>query len=280
MKSYRLRRLFHPGSSRCFDVALDHGFFNEYGFLAGLEDMAHAVATVAEAGPDAIQLTVGTAHFLQNRPGRAKPSLVLRTDVANVYGKDLPRALFSRMIADPVGQAVRLDAACVVVNLFLIPGQPEVGDQCVQNILALKPECDRAGMPLMIEPLVFQPNAQAGGYMVDGDLKKILPLVRQAVELGADIIKADPTDDTSVYHRVIGVAGTVPVLVRGGGKTTDEDILQRTEALIKQGASGIVYGRNVIQHHHPAGMTKALMAIVHDGASAAQAAKFIRAEKK
>jgi fructose-bisphosphate aldolase, class I len=43
-------------------------------------------------------------------------------------------------------------------------------------------------MPLMIEPLVFRPNAQAGGYMVDGDLKKIMPLVRQAVELGADII--------------------------------------------------------------------------------------------
>ena len=49
----------------------------------------------------------------------------------------------------------------------------------------------------MIEPLVLQPNEKAGGYMVDGDLKKIMPLVRQAVELGADIIKADPTDDVA-----------------------------------------------------------------------------------
>ncbi|MCX6858745.1 MAG: hypothetical protein NTX70_00750, partial [Verrucomicrobia bacterium] len=118
----------------------------------------------------------------------------------------------------PVEQALRLDATCVVVNLFRIPGQPEVTDQCIQNILRIKPECDRYAMPLMIEPLVFQPNAKAGGYMVDGDLQKILPLVRQAVELGADIIKADPTDDVSVYHRVVQIAGGIPVLVRGGGK--------------------------------------------------------------
>ena len=131
---------------------------------------------------------------------------------------NLPRTLFSRMIEQPVEQALRLDAACVVVNLFQIPGQPEVTDQCIQNICRLKPECDRYSMPLMIEPLVFRPNAEAGGYMVDGDLDKIMPLVRQGVELGADIIKADPTDDVSLYHRVVEIAGRIPVLVRGGGK--------------------------------------------------------------
>lgn len=94
-----------------------------------------------------------------------------------------------------------------------------------------------------------------------------MPLVRQAVELGADVIKADPTDDAAEYHRVIEVAGDVPVLVRGGGRVSDEVILQRTHALMEQGAAGIVYGRNVIQHPDPAGMTRALMAVVHDGAS-------------
>src|SRR5690606_24885344 len=160
----------------------------------------------------------GQAPHLQALPVRGKPALVLRTDVANVYGRELPRTLFSRIIEQPVLQAVRLDATCVVVNLFAIPGQPEVAEQCVQNILRLKPECDHYGMPLMIEPLVFQPNAKAGGYMVDGDASKIIPLVRQAVELGADIIKADPTDDVSIYHKVVETAGGIPVLVRGGSK--------------------------------------------------------------
>jgi DhnA family fructose-bisphosphate aldolase class Ia len=266
MKSARLNRLFNPKSNRCFDVAIDHGFFNEFDFLSGIEDIGKAVATLVEAAPDAIQLTIGQAPVLQAIPGRRKPSLVLRTDVANVYGRELPKALFSRMITSPVEQALRLDATCVVVNLFRIPDHPEVADQCIQNILAIKPDCDRFGMPLMIEPLVFQSNEKAGGYMVDGDLKKILPLVRQAVELGANIIKADPTDDVSVYHKVVEISGRIP----------DEEIRQRTEELIKQGTAGIVYGRNVIQHKNPAGMTRALMSIVHDGATAQQAAKLLQ----
>jgi DhnA family fructose-bisphosphate aldolase class Ia len=179
------------------------------------------------------------------------------------------------MIDDAVEQAVRLDAACMCVNLFSIPGQPEVGEQCVQNILRLKPLSDRFGVPMMVEPLVFQPNEKAGGYMVDGDEKRIAPLVRQAVELGADVIKADPTDDVSRYHKIVQVAGGVPVLVRGGGKVSDREILERTAALLAQGASGIVYGRNIIQHANPAAITKALMGMVHDGLSVEAALKVV-----
>jgi DhnA family fructose-bisphosphate aldolase class Ia len=271
MKSIRLKRLFNAKSNRCFDVAVDHGFFNEASFLKGIEDIRSCVEVLVDAQPDAIQLTVGNAPYLQRLPGRHKPSLVLRTDIANVYGKDLPRSLFSRMIEEPVKQALRLDAACIVVNLFQIPGEPEVTDQCIQNILRAKPVCDDYGMPLMIEPLVFQPNKVAGGYMVDGDENKIIPLARQAVELGADIIKADPTDDVSVYHKVIETCGEVPVLVRGGSKAPDEEILKRTEMLIQQGAAGIVYGRNIIQHDNPAKITRALMGVVHEGVSAESA---------
>jgi class I fructose-bisphosphate aldolase len=274
MKTFRLNRLFNPVSKRCLDVAVDHGFFNELNFLSGIEDLAKAVEILVKADPDAIQLTVGQAELLQRIPGKSKPALVLRTDVANVYGQELPRTLFSRMITQPIEQAIRLDAVCVVVNLFRIPGQPEVTDQCIQNILELKPQCDRFNIPLMIEPLVFRHNTEAGGYMVDGDIAKILPLVRQAVELGADVIKADPTDDPLEYHRVIQTA-RVPVLVRGGGKANDLEVLRRTQQVIAQGAAGIVYGRNIIQHANPAGMTKALLAIVHNGASADEAAVFL-----
>jgi class I fructose-bisphosphate aldolase len=276
MKDFRLHRLFNPKSGRCFDVAVDHGFFNERVFLQGIEDLSKAVQVLVDAAPDAIQLTVGQAHHLQAIAGKQKPALVLRTDVANVYGRELPRALFSRMIENAVEQALRLDATCVVVNLFQIPNQPEVTDQCIQNITKLKPQCERYCMPLMIEPLVFRPNEQAGGYMVDGDVEKIMPLVRQGVELGADIIKADPTDDAKAYHQVVQTAGKIPVLVRGGGRASDHEILARTEEVIRQGAAGIVYGRNIIQHNNPGGMTRALMAVVHDGLKATEAMALLK----
>jgi DhnA family fructose-bisphosphate aldolase class Ia len=200
---------------------------------------------------------------------------VLRTDVANVYGKELPSSAFSLMIEETMLQAVRYDAACVCVNLFQIPGAPEVHQQCIQNILKLKPLSDYYGMPMMIEPLVFQANEIAGGYMVDGDLTKILHLVRQAVELGADILKADPTDDLSLYHQVVKTAGDIPLLVRGGGRVSDREILERTQGLMQQGVAGIVYGRNVIQHPNPRGITQALMAMVHENASVETALSMI-----
>ena len=45
MKSFRLKRLFNAKSNRCFDVAVDHGFFNQPGFLTGIEDMRSVVKT-------------------------------------------------------------------------------------------------------------------------------------------------------------------------------------------------------------------------------------------
>ena len=275
MKSERMKRLFGT-SGNCFDVAIDHGMFNELSFLNGIEDMHNAIGIVAAAGPDAIQLTPGTAAILQAIPGKERPALVLRTDIANIYGNLLPQKLFSVIIEDAVEQAIMLDAACVVVNLLMLPGQPELHEACIKNINILKRACEKCGLPLMVEPLVMQDNAKAGGgYMVDGDIAKILSLVRQAVELGADIIKADPCDEVEDYHKVIEIAQGIPVLVRGGGKVSDEEILARTSTLMGQGAKGIVYGRNVIHHANPAGMTKALMAVVHDGLSGPSAFSLI-----
>ncbi|WP_104398891.1 class I fructose-bisphosphate aldolase [Vibrio penaeicida] len=270
MLSARMNRLFGE-SGHCFDVAIDHGMFNQGAFLQGIENMEQAISAIVKADPDAIQLPPGSARLLQGMNRPKKPALVLRTDIANCYGTELVPPIFSEMIENPVERALRLDAACVVVNLLQLPNETDLYRQCLKRINVLRKECEIYDMPLMVEPLVMQPNSSAGGYMVDGDIRKIVPLVRQASELGADIIKADPCDDVSQYHKVIETAQQVPVLVRGGGRVSDEEILKRTAELMEQGAKGIVYGRNVIQHHDPEGITRALMKIVHEGVTLQEA---------
>jgi class I fructose-bisphosphate aldolase len=279
MKDIRIKRLFQNGG--CLDIAIDHGVCNEPSFLDGLENMPQIVDSLVNAKPDAIQMNFGQADLLQLRPGREKPALVMRVDMGNPYNATAHRVMWALLQNknDPILPAIQMDAACVVVNLFMLPNEPDLFRQCVENISKVRADCDRYGMPLMIEPLVMRPHSERGGYMVDGDTEKIVTLVRLAREMGADIIKADPTSDAAEFHRVVEAA-RCPVLVRGGGKEDLPQVFARSRVLLDQGAVGMVYGRNVYQHANPAAVVSALMAMIHNGASAEDAWKIYEAGTK
>jgi class I fructose-bisphosphate aldolase len=254
--TFRLNRLFNPASGRCLAVAVDHGMPGEPDLLEGIEDMEAVIEALVAADPEALLLTPGQAELLQRRVGRAKPALVLRVDTGNVFGREVPDRPSSWMYDDPVGLAVRLDAASVIVNLQDSPGQPSLRE---------RGECDRASMPMMVEPVPMAPNT--AGYDVHRDAERLRGLVRQATELGADLIKCDPLPDQAAFARVVRTA-RVPVLVRGGGRISDEEILRVTADVLAGGAAGLVYGRNIIQHADPTAMARALATLVHENTTA------------
>ncbi|WP_453960679.1 class I fructose-bisphosphate aldolase [Amorphus suaedae] len=244
-----------------------------------MENMPKIVGTVAEAGADGVLLSVGEAPHLQRLPGRAKPGLMLRVDPANFYNTELPVShLHCRVFDNAVEIALRLDAACILLNLLDIDGHPEMLNQCVENVLRVKSDCDRYGMPLGIEPLSFRKTAD--GYVGDGNPQRVTTLARMAAELGADIIKTDSTEPEEEFHLVVEAASGVPVTVRGGSKASDLEVLEHTERLVAQGVAGLIYGRNVIQHENPAAMTRSLQAILHGGMSAKEALKQLNADKQ
>ncbi|WLS05635.1 class I fructose-bisphosphate aldolase [Shinella oryzae] len=269
-RKVRMNRLF--GNGRCLDVAIDHGVCNEPSFLDGLENMPAVVKALVDAKPDAIQMNYGQADLLQALPGKDKPALVMRVDMGNPYNRIRHRDMWAVLQneAEPLIGALEMDAACVVVNLFMLPHEPDLFRQCVQNIARVRADCEKYGMPLMIEPLVMQPVTERGGYMVDGDADKIVTLTRLAREMGADIIKADPTSNAEDFHRVVEAA-RCPVLVRGGGKEDLSAVFAKSAALMRQGAMGMVYGRNIYQHANPSAVVRGLMAIIHADASGEEA---------
>ncbi|HEX8047881.1 MAG TPA: aldolase, partial [Rhizobium sp.] len=157
----RMNRLFNGG--RCLDVAIDHGVCNEPSFLNGLEDMPAVVKTLAAAAPDAIQMNYGQADLLQTIAAKDKPALVMRVDMGNPYNRMRHRDMWAVLQneSEPLIGAIEMDAACVVVNLFMLPDEPDLFRQCVQNIARVRADCDKYGLPLMIEPLVMQPVDKA-----------------------------------------------------------------------------------------------------------------------
>ena len=252
----RMNRMFTEGG--CLDVAIDHGVCNEPSFMVGLEDMAAVVDTLAGARPDAIQMAYGQTDLLQSRPEKDKPALVMRIDMGNPYNERRHRVMWSMLQNHdhPIVGALEMDAACVVVNLFMLPDEPELFRQCVENISKVRAACHTYGMPLMIEPLVMLPNEVRGGYQVDGDADRITALVRV------------PANQTAL---ALIEAARVPVLVRGGGKAGLRSVLEKSAALMAQGAKGLVYGRNVYQHDNPKAVVAALMAMIHRGVSGEEA---------
>ncbi|TIO16071.1 MAG: aldolase, partial [Mesorhizobium sp.] len=48
-------------------------------------------------------------------------------------------------------------------------------------------------------------------------------------------------------------------------------VLSKSAAMLKAGAKGLVYGRNVYQHANPKAVVSALMALIHNEASGEEA---------
>ena len=210
-------------------------------------------------------MNYGQADLLQSRPEKDKPALVMRIDMGNPYNDRRHRVMWAELQNqdEPIIGALEMDAACVVVNLFMLPDEPDLFRQCVANIAATRAACSKYGMPLMIEPLVMLPNEVRGGYQVDGDAEKIVPLVRLAAEMGADIIKADPTSEPRGFpprHRGGARAGAGARRRQGGPPRPCSGSRRRCW---RRARMGLVYGRNIYQHENPKRVVAALMAMIH-----------------
>ncbi len=93
---------------------------------------------------------------------------------------------------------------------------------------------------------------------------------RTVAELGADCIK---TFYTNNFKEVTSTC-PVPIFGLGAEKTpTDFDALELAEKEIREGAGGVVFGRNAVQASSPPGFIAALQDIVKQGMTAEEAVK-------
>lgn len=275
MLSKNAERIFHQTSGRCINIAMDLGIFGDRSFSNSIEDLPAAFTRIVEAGPDVIQVNPGGFRTLKDMGLADKTPVVLRLDVTNAYEPRVVTKAWDIAHANTLEDANHPAVSAIVLNLLEVDGNAELQEQCVANIQEIGALARQRGISLMVEPLVMT-NNPTGGSSSLSDPVAIATLVRQAVELGADIIKVDPVDPMQRFGEVVEIATPVPVLVRGGGKVTTRELLERTKIAMEVGARGVVYGRNVVQHPDPASLIAALAAIVHQDASVDDAIALVK----
>ena len=275
MLSKQAEKMFHPTSGRCINIAMDLGVFGARSFSNGIENLPGALATISAAGPDVIQVNPGGFRSLKDSGLADNQIVALRLDVTNVYEARVVEKAWDTAHPNTLADAEHPAVGCVVLNLLELDSNAALQEQCISNIQEIGALARARGISLMVEPLVMTTNPEGGSSSVS-DPEKIATLVRQAVELGADIIKVDPVEPMERFSEVVEIAHPIPVLVRGGGKVTTRELLERTKTAVEVGARGVVYGRNVVQHPHPASLIAALQAIVHDNKSVEEALDLVK----
>ena len=279
-KKTRLYRLLHehgPANGTLMVLPIDQGI--EHGPLNFFtnppsEDPDFQYKLALEGGFSAIALHIGLAEKYSRKYVGKVPLILKINGKTNIPSDD---NAFSPLTAS-VEDAVRLGADAVGYTLYV--GSP-CQDRDIKQLNDVRYDCEKFGMPLIVwaYPRGSAIDAKGGKdslYAVDY-------AARLACEFGADIVKINvPKIDEAkmdklpkpyntlklsyeeAIAKVVHAAGRTMVLFSGGSKESDQDLLHKAKAAMDNGATGLIFGRNMWQREFSdalkiAGQIKKLM---------------------
>lgn len=251
----RISRLMRPDTGNAVWLAIDHGYF--LGPVSKLEEPGKTIKPLMPY-TDALMLTRGV---LRNCVDASidKP-FILRVSGGNSIAGP---ALSNEGIHTSMEDAIRLNASAVAFSIYI---GTEHEHQTLMCLGELVNKGQRYGMPVLAVTAV--------GKELEKRSARFLGLCcRIAAELGAQVVKTYYCDDFSKVVR----SCPVPLVIAGGPKLeTEMDALELAYKAMQDGARGVDMGRNIWQSPKAVGMIRAVRAIVHEGASVKEAAKFIK----
>ncbi len=259
LKEFRISKLLNPKSGKSVVIPIDHGLV--MGNVTGLSDPIETLKKLIDLKIDATLISPGLAKITLNLfASRNTPAKILTADLpllSNIPG--VSGEVIGHEVISTVEFALKYGFDVVKV---LLPWGEEgnVQMESVKVVTRLVNECDRWGMPLMVEPVLW-------GNAISEEKKNDSILIehasRMALELGADVLKIPYTGDKKEFEDLVKTL-KVPVFVLGGPKMEKvEDILKVAKESTRAGAKGIVFGRNVWQNPDMETVIKALQKIIH-----------------
>ena len=264
-RKIRLNRVLGGSQRRALVVAFDHALV--LGPIPGTEDPLGKIRQFSQAGVDALLLNLGLIRQFANSTGAGSiPPLIARIDWTTVWsaiGQNGRGDLHSSLLAHPE-DALRHGADAVLTYLVVGTGDAEFEMKEITRNAEVARECERVGIPLIVESLARGKNVQT-----PGDPKWLNLHTRMAVELGADAVKTDYSGDPSSMRLVVENC-PIPILVLGGSRhASDKQALDVVREVAVAGAAGVFFGRNVFQADNISGFLKQARAAL-DGAATAE----------
>jgi len=256
-RQIRLQRVLRAGQGTMV-VAFDHPIV--HGPIPGTNDPAGQIQRFIDAQVDAVLLNLGAIHYLaESTSTRAFPGLITRLDWTTALGSatKVPASQFKSCLVARPEEALRSGADAVITFLVVGSGDAEFEKNEVQRVARVARECERLGMPLIVESLARGPQVEN-----PCDPKWLMLHSRMAAELGADLIKTEYSGDPGSMRMVVDSC-PVPILVLGGSRTgSDDDVLNFVRSIVQSGAAGVFFGRNVFQAENMSALLRRVRAVL------------------
>lgn len=256
----RLARIFREDRKTVI-VPMDHGV--TLGPVEGLRNMDHTISGLLRANVDAFVIHKGIARTVDT--GRA--GLIVHVSASTKHSPDANR----KVRVCSVLEALRLGADALSVHINV--GAPFEAEM-LTKLGDVADQCHAYGLPLLAMMYPRGPSIQN-----EHDKDVVAHVARLGAELGADIVKTNYTGDVDSFKEVVASC-PVPLIIAGGPKAkTDRDVLQMVYDANKAGCAGVSIGRNVFQHKAAGNMARALVEIVHEGATVDEAFGLVGGEE-
>lgn len=254
--SNRLSRVFRPDTGRTVMLAIDHGYFQ--GPTTSLERVDLSILPLVPVA-DALMCTRGILR--STIPPTSRTPVVLRAS----GGPSILKELSDEQIAVDIEDAARLNVSALAVQVF-IGGANET--RSVHNMTRLVDLGLRYGIPVM--------GVTAVGKELTRDARYLRLACRICAELGAQFVKTYYVDEG---FETVTASCPVPIVMAGGKKLPELEALTMAHRAVSEGASGVDLGRNIFQSDNPAGMLRAVAAVVHEGRRPEEALELYRSGK-
>jgi fructose-bisphosphate aldolase/2-amino-3,7-dideoxy-D-threo-hept-6-ulosonate synthase len=253
-KAMRMKRVIDPEGVSVI-CALDHGMTSPT-FLQPLAEITQRTREAVAGGSNVIMMSKGMIR-IANEAFSPTTSLALLLSASASPDGDRPQIV---QIAE-VEEALRLGADAVVLFTAL-GGDTEPG--MIDILSSVGRECAALGMPFIAEAEFPTTYATVEELKQQYGFEYLRRNVRLCAELGADIVKTNWPGDQESFAKCVEAANGIPVVLAGGSRLADDELLKRMEQAMAVGAVGCSVGRNIFMHQNPEAITRALSRVIRE----------------